>query len=563
MAVCTRRDLLLLGTHSFVLQSLHAVFVALFMEYYMHGFLLVDTCNGKKAGLADTCRWRVHISKTGLCVLIAAQLVYTVCNVLDEADMVSFSSVVARAWRRIPRHRLASNEVRFAIAFGLSWCVLRLPLVPSAVSFTLATAIVGVLSDRCVFFAQNVAREVATQRPREENVVLLASRGAAVVVLVAALLYDGSYPKRKSLHKFHWYLLGLCGVAVGIFSGPQRWRCNSHGEEAASAAREECSLSMRSFSGFGDATMDFRGFARQTWQRRSMKALLVVRALHCYAHAGVVGFFHLLLTLACAPRLSAAVRAVILAFVVAAPSFLAPVHVAVAGLVGKKRLVLVMLLGVCALGFVSLVAAFFTRGALAVTVSPTRGEGSTVARSGASVWLCAVLLTLLRLLLDSVRDVLELAQEDVIEEDSILFARATPMVAWTRRLCDLAKVPMESFSRIAGVLLLAFTNAFQGVVLVPPVASGNGTTSQTTTAINNTSAALALEKTLLLPDSPAEVATTNMTSAVLAFLSLHTCGVALAMLVVWYRYYNLEGKHLLFVQMATRKRKDQQCVALV
>ncbi|CBZ24018.1 conserved hypothetical protein [Leishmania mexicana MHOM/GT/2001/U1103] len=569
MAAGTRRGLLLLGTHSFVVQSLHVVFAALFMEYYVHGFLLiVDTRKGKTTSFTDIPEWRLRISKLGLCVLVAAQLVYMVGSILDGAGVVVFSSVVARMCRLTPRQRLASNEHRFALVFGLSWWVLRLPLVPSAVSFTLATAVFGVLSDRCTAFAQNLAREMTAQRPKEERLVQLASRaasgGAAVVALVAALLYDGSSPKRKPLRGFHWCLLLLCGAAVCAFSGLQRWRCSSYGEEAPSAAREECSLSSRSIFGFGDATMmEFQGFVRQTWQRRSMKALLVVRALHCYAHAAVVAFFHLLLTLGCAPRLSAAARAILLAFVLAAPSFLAPMHIASAGTVGKKRLVLVMLLGVCALGLVSLVAAFFTRGAVGVAVSPALAEDTTAASSDAGIWLCAILLTLLRLLLDSVRDVLELAQEDVVEEDAILFGRATPMASWTRRLCALVTAPMESLSRIATVFLLAFTNAFEGVVLAPPTITGNSTITQTASAVQSAAAALALERVSLSSAFPAAVATANVASTVLALLSLHTCGVALMMLVVWHRYYNLEGKHLLFVQMATRKRKDEQCVALV
>ncbi|AIN99967.1 hypothetical protein LPMP_290160 [Leishmania panamensis] len=569
MASSTRRGLLQLGAHSCVVQSLHIVFVALFTEYYVHGFLLVvDTPNVNTAGLTDMRGWRLRMSKLGLCALIAAQLVYIVCSALDRAGVVAFSSVAARAWRLAPQQCLGSNEHRFTFVFGVSWWVLRLPLVPSAVSFTLATAVFSIFSDRCTAYAQNAAREMAAQRPKEEPWVQLASRaasgGAAVVVLVAALLYDGSSPTREPLRGFHWYLLVLCIAAVCVLSGAQRWRRSGHGEGALSAAREECSVGSRSVSGFGDAAMvEFHTFVRQTWQRRSMRAFLVVRGLHCYAHAAVVGFFHLFLTLGCAPHLSASVRAVILTLVVAAPSFLAPMHAAGVNVVGKKCLVLVMLLGMFALSLVSLMAAFLTRGAADVAAASTFGEGSTAASSVAAIWLCAVLLTLLRLLLDSVRAVLDLAQEDVVEEDVVIFDRAAPMAAWSERLCAVVTAPMESLGRITALLLLAFTHAFEGVAMVSTATTSSTANPRVASMTPKATTALALRRAVSSSVSPAAVVTTSMAPTVLALLSLHTCGVTLTMLVVWHRYYNLEGRHLRFVQMTTRRRKDEQSVALV
>ncbi|KAG5497210.1 hypothetical protein JIQ42_03690 [Leishmania sp. Namibia] len=557
MAAGTRRGLLLLAAHSFVVQSLRVVFSTLFVEYYTYGFLLVaDTRRVNTVGLTDNEGGRLHFSKLGLGMLVAAQLIYLVCSFLHRAGVVTFSSVVARAWRP---QRLASDEHSFAFVFGASWWVLRLPFLPSAVSFTLATAAVGVFSDRCIAFAQSAMREVAAQSPKEEKSVQLALRaasgGAAVVVLIAALLYDGPSPKKGPLREFHWCLVVLCGAALCTFSGLQRWRCSFQGEDATDTAREDFSVGSRPVSRLSDATVaEFHDFVHQTWQRRSMKALLVVRALHCFVHTAAVSFFHLFLALGCAPLLSAAVRAVILALVVAAPSFLAPTLVASAGLVGKKGLVSVMLLGVCAVGLVSLVAAFLTRG-VGVEFASAVVEGSAGVSLSAAVWLCAVLVILLRLLLDSVDDLLDLAQEDVVEEDAILFGRPTLMAASTKRLCSVVAAPMESLSRITTLLLLAFTNAFEGGVLAPPaITSSSGTTTtQATSVLEKAAPAGALEW----------AAMTNMASTVLAVLSLQTGGVALMMLVVWYRYYNLDGKHLQFVQMATRKRKDEQSVAVV
>ncbi|KAG5473395.1 hypothetical protein LSCM4_03458 [Leishmania orientalis] len=558
MAAGTRRGLLLLAAHSFVVQSLRVVFSTLFVEYYTYGFLLVaDTRRVSTVSLTDNEGGRLHFSKLGLGMLVAAQLVYLVCSVLHRAGVVTFSSVVARTWRP---QRLASDEHSFAFVFGASWWVLRLPFLPSAVSFTLATAAVSVFSDRCIAFAQSAMREISAQPPKEEKPVQLALRaasgGAAVVVLIAALLYDSSSPEKGPLREFHWCLIVLCGAALCTFSGLQRWRCSFQGEDATNTAREDFSVGSLPVSGLSDATVaEFHDFVHQTWQRRSMKALLVVRALHCFAHTAAVSFFHLFLSLGCAPLLSAAVRAVILALVVAAPSFLAPMLVASAGLVGKKGLVSVMLLGVCAVGLVSLVAAFLTREVVGVEFALAVAEGSAGISPTAAVWLCAVSVILLRLLLDSVHDLLDLAQEDVVEEDAILFGRSTLMAASTKRLCSVVAAPMESLSRITTLLLLAFTNAFEGDVLAPPaITSSSGTTTtQATSVLEKAAPAGALEW----------AAMTNMASAVLAVLSLQTGGVALMMLVVWYRYYNLDGKHLQFVQMATRKRKDEQSVAVV
>ncbi|KAG5473677.1 hypothetical protein LSCM1_04304 [Leishmania martiniquensis] len=559
MVAGTRRGLLRLGTYSFAVQSLHVVFAALFVEYYTNDFLIVeDMPKANAVSPTDIDGGRLHFSKLGLGMLVAAQLMYAVCSVLHRSGAVAFSSLVAPLWRP---QRVAWNEHSLAFVFGASWLALRLPFVPSAVSFTLAMAAVGALSERCSAFAQNVMRGVAAQQPKEEESVQLVSRaasgGASVVVLIATLLYDGCSPRKGPLRRFHWCLFILCGVCVCVFSVLRRWRCSFHGEEATSTAREDCCVGSRSVSGLGDGTLtDFHDFVPQTWQRRSMKALLVVRALHRYAHTVMVSFFHLLLCLGSAPLLSAAARAVILALVAAAPSFLAPTYVASAGLVGKKCLISLVLLGVCAVGLASLVAAFFSRGAVGVVVvAPVAVEDSAGVRSVAAVWLCALLLMLLRLLLDSLHDLLDLAQEDVVEEDAILFGRAIQMAAWTKRLCSIVAVPMESLSRITTLLLLAFTTAVEGGALAPSTitSSGDSNRAQSTLVPQKAAAAGTLWWT----------AKANMASTVLAVLSLQTCGVALAMLVVWHRYYNLEGKHLQFIQMAIRKRKDEQSVAVV
>ncbi|KAK7197654.1 hypothetical protein NESM_000716900 [Novymonas esmeraldas] len=541
----TRRGLLLLGTHRVVVQSLHGVVAALYVEYYVHVFLLVvDRRRAAALKQAGGVAEPLHVSKAGLCVFIVAQLVYIAYSTLHRVGLVVVVlPAAARASRAARVLQFVSPEHRLALVFGAAWWVLRLPLVPPAVSFTLASAALRSVSERCIAFAEHAAREMAVQRPKAEGAVRLSSRvagvGAAGVVFAAALLYDGAAPKRGSLCAFYWGLCALCTASACIISALQLWRGGPRGDDEASAT---ATANVRSHPGAGDlAGPEWRCFARQTLQRRSMKALLAVHALHCYAQTVVGPFFHLLLTLGSAPHASAATRAAVLGLVVAAPPLLAPLCTAAAGLLGRKRLLSVVLAVVCVVSLASLVTAVLAR------VAPAAVDGGG---AGATVWLCVVLLTLLRLLLDGARDVLELAQDDVVEEDAILFGRAAPMSLWTRRLCAVAALPMGALSCVTTLVYLAVAGAFDTPITTATPVPSSAAPKRAALALS-TAAAAAAETTH------------NVASTVLALVGVQMFAVSLVMLLVWHRFYNLDGKHLQFVQMASRKRRDEQSVALV
>jgi hypothetical protein len=580
MVAGTKRGLFLFGLHTFSLHTLVAVFTAFFVEYYVHECLLIVTVKPGKAR-GEENETKAQLSTWGLSFFFFAQVMYATLATLYHFGLVSLVPVAfIRTHAFLVTNRL-SSEQSFALLSGLSWSLLRFPLLPSAVLFTLLFAALSALSSSCAAFAAQAAREMALQRPKEGEwisvVARLASAAVAAVVFVAALLYDGTRPRRSALKGFHGL---VCAVSVSmfcVFAGLQYLRRRAQAEESAAAAaaslmREESTggdgspSSSRFALLFPDTSYaEFHAFARQTCQRRSMKALLAVRALHCYAHSLVYFFFHLMLTLGCGLQLSAAARAALLAGVVAASAFAAPLNAAMCALLGKKRSVSLTFALIGLVGAMSLLLAYCTRDAgtssAATPVSPVvtsskRRVFLVEVSTAGTVW-CVVAMVLQRLLLDASEGLLDLAQEDVVDEDAVLFGRASLMVAWTRRLVFVGDVPSRSLSFIVTLAFLAVSRAFRvvwttqaaGQSLLFPGATRPFTTTSPTAGSASLSSATWL------------VAASGSTT--LALLGLQTCGTAAAVCFIWHRYYNLDGKHLQFVQMATRKRKDEQTVALV
>lgn len=582
MVAGTKRGLLLFGLHTFSVHILFTVFISLYVEYYVHECLLHVKAQSTNAE-SDKKEAKAQLSKWGLSFFVLAQVTYAVLSVLHRCGLFSFfSSTFSIRHAFLLPYQLPSEHC-FALLFGLSWSLLRFPLLPSAVTFTVVFAALSALSDRCVVFMAQAAREMALQRPKEGEridwVGRLATTSGAAAVFVAALLYDGAAPRRGQLGGFHAFVAITSLAMLGMFSALQHLRRRAQADEgtAAFTACEEAADGGGSGGGSRPprlplsspdvSSAHFRAFARQTCQRRSMKALLVVRAFHGYAHTLVLHFFHLILTLGGGMRLSAAVRAALLALVVAVSSILGPFSAALCAVLGKKRSFSLGCALVSLAGAVSLLFAYLTRdssNSATAAASPGAALSSVIKQENLLVevsttgttW-CVIMVVVQRLLLDVVRDVLDLAQEDVVEEDAILFGRASSMATWTRRLTSVGSVPLQSLSFIATLLFLAASRAFRLVWCGQSAASaplpGGFAVSTTTT-------------TTAMPFSPLDTTPWLIAangSTMLALLGMQTCGVAMTMWVVWQRFYNLDGKYLHFVQMATRKRKDEQAVALV
>lgn len=585
MVAGTKRGVLLFALHAIAVQLLTALFTAFFVEYYFHECLVVV-----KSAPA-TAQTKVWLSRWGLSFFVLSQVVYAVLSALHRCGLLSLSSRLPPSilcGRLLTRPKWFSNEHAFVVAFGLSWCVLRLPLLPSAFCFTLALAAVSALAVKCTALTERAAREMAVQRPREGEWVgwagLQATVAAAPLVFAAARLYDGTAPRSGQLSSFHGLLVVICVSVFVLFSVLQYLRGRMHAEESNALSRRDeveplpFQRLVSNTGGGGAATAEgaeFRAFVRQTCQRRSMKALLAVRAMHAYAYAILLFGTHLLLTLGGGLALSSRVRAALLAVVFAASSLLRPFCVALCTALGKKHAVSMTIAAVAATGNLALYAAYFTRGtspaaevkegkATAATPLSTATEAAVDAFGAGTVW-CVVLVVVQRLLLEVVGELLDLAQEDVVEEDAILFGRAASMTTWTSRLTSVATVPMQSLSLIITFLFLAVTSALRVVQQPLSAAAAAGrpsfllstSTPTTTTMMTSTTR---LSSSVSAPPHWWVVASG---SSVLALLGLQTCGVGVAMWVVWHRVYNLEGKHLQFVQMAIRKRKDEQALSLV
>ncbi|KPA80274.1 hypothetical protein ABB37_04570 [Leptomonas pyrrhocoris] len=565
MVAGTKRGLLLFGFHTFAVHLLAAVFMSFFVEYYVHERLLIVNVRPVKAKDRHD-EVQAHLSTWGLLLFVIAQTAYAVVTSLHRFGLLSLVTTAFPSSRVLPvLLRRLSCEQCFALLFGLSWWLLRFPLLPSAVSFTCLFAALSALAEGCSAFTAQAAREMAQQRPKEGEwiawVARLAAASVAAVVFAAALLYDGAVPRSGRLGGFHWLVLMMSVGALGVFSGLQHVRRRAHAAESSSpsSVREDAEHPWSPPSSLTSAdasSAEFHAFARQTCQRRSMKALLAVRALHCYAHSFVLYFAHLVLTLGCGLQLSAAIRAAILGVVIAASSLLSPMGAVVCAVLGKKRGLSMGFAVVAMLGAASLLLAYLTRDtdtaeAAGPRVIEPKPKNFLVEVSTAGTAWCAIMVALQRLVLDALRDMLDLAQEDVVEEDAILFGRASSMTTCTKQLTSVGNVPMQSLSFAMVLLFLAASRAFRVVPAFAHVATS-------TPPLTNSSRVVTPAPPTLMPSYVVANGST-----MLALLGLQTCGVAVAMCVVWQRFYNLDGKHLQFVQMATRKRSDEQATTLV
>ncbi|KPI84674.1 hypothetical protein ABL78_6268 [Leptomonas seymouri] len=565
MVAGTKRGLLLFGLHAFFVQLLVAVFTSFFVEYFLRECLLVV-----KVGPANTegshGAVSAQLSKWGLSLFIVVQAVYAVVASLHRLGLIALHSVTFANSRALLLLRRLSCECRFALLFGLSWLLLHFPLLPSALSFTCVFAVLRALGEDCSAFTTQTARQMALQRPKEGEWISWAARlaatGVAVAMFVTSLLYDSAVQRSGHAGGFHVLIAVVSVSAFCTFGVLQHLRRRTQVEErsAISWVRDDAENSGAPRPPFTSAAMPpaaFNAFARQTCQRSSMKALMAVRVLHCNAHTLVLYFFHFMITLGCGLQLSAATRAALLALVTAASSLLRPMAVAVCAVLGKKRSLSMGFSLAALLGSVSLLLAYSAQDA-ATAASPAgaliikpKSKPPLLDVPAASTMWCPVLVVLQRLLLDALRDVLDLAQEDVVEEDTVLFGRASSMSTWTKQLTSVGCIPMQSLSIVMSFVFLAASRALR--VVPVETAPWTALTAPLRTPFDAASSAS--------PLTPWRVVVAS--STMLSLLGLHTCGVAVVMCVVWQRLYNLEGKHLQFVQMATRKRRDEQAVALV
>lgn len=599
----------LLSLFECMLQSTYAVF---YVDRFARCFLSYSSVDGVAASTRRSARLAAKAAKglrggqtrapaqgsvdplrgahdpwTALLCLIVAQVAYTAWNVLGDVGVECLGDarrLRALSWRWL--HRLTVSGPLWGLSFMALWLPPSWPLLHYAFVFTLCMAVYEGLCSCCAAATTRLLlgeTSTSEERDRWNAKASLFSALGSVGLVFASVLYEER--TRRGLGGFEllmfvWGTIAGCGLHV--VGRLLRGGAVDHRAEDGGAARlaplspprcRECSLTnagasfmenspgpkrgggadflLASGSSVFEASplQRFLGFAGQTLGRSSMKAVMALWALQEFNRSATTHFFGLYIALVCSHTMAPSVRAVwyLLAFVVpqAATAALTPLYPTV----GKKKMVSVLLLlrlgvGVATLGL-----------ALAVVVRELGGRGpgregrsvkerGRVARRGAAAALpaggteeprtdsttsfaFAVLLSLNRALTEVVSGMQSSILSDVCDEDTVIFGRARPMTAATHTLATMVAKPSRTAALVLTSFFLVSTRVLPGDTF-----TGDGVSAK--------AAAL-----------------------VILFVSCSAIATSGPMLLLWHRQYTLEGKHLQFVQMALRKRTEDEEVGQV
>lgn len=527
-----------------------------------------------------------HLPWGTLVGLAVAQVGYTAWATMHD---LGFSSAVGARLRVSARRRLARLSVSgplWALFFVLLWLPLRLPWVPVPFVFTLVMAGYEGVGSSCATAAGRlllVESPGAHARERDRGAgraLALRAFGSAGVV-VASVLYEAEAVRGLTefrLMMLLWGVVAGCGFfavsgalsgndcgeqsAVGGQSGsspPQRERGGSpcgagFSSHSPGSRRPESMPSGAGATGPESSSLRstlqrFWSIAGQTLGRPSMRALMGMWALQEFSSAVATNFLSLFLALLCSRTMAPSVRAVALLL-----SFLVPPALTVAltplqGSVGKKHIVSVLLLMRLCVGVAVLLLSLGpvqetvrdaakldrwkgpqrTAVSTADLVGRTAAKGSQAAahldHTASAVF--AILIFLNRVLTEVVSGMQCALLSDVCDEDTIIFGRARPMSATIHGLVGLMAKPCQ-----AAALLVTAAALVSSGALSKSAFSGEG--------------------------APAKES-----ALVAAYIGCSVTVTAGAALVVWQRQYQLDGKHLQFIQMAMRKRAEDEEVEQV
>lgn len=465
---------------------LHAIFTSFYVDVFIGQYVLVGD---RDENMGSTHNNGNHIDRTissrrsdggAIWYLALTQLLYFFLLLKNSVIFRQHASTAT--FSSFPLRRLSSLPVcgtLLSFCFALMWFPLDLPFLNAATSFTLLTAAYQALFARCRKFVDALSRS-SLRRP-EGNIAC--TLFAAVGVAVACWLH-GIPNNPQPMRCFTTFC--AVGGAVGFFAcGRQK----SHSNSCFGADITE--------GDDGDVLQEAVWFVQQTMLRSSMKVALLLWMFQGYNGLIATSFISVFLT-ACHDTIPLPLRGLLLFIVFVLPQGTDTVLASFKRVVGKKRLVALLLPLLAFIGFLFILVALRDH-LFILHMSPT-----------ASTLSFAVLLVMHRLMIDTLSRVQSWVLRDVVEEDTVIFCRPKPMTANVQLLLD-------SASQLVQCVALVLTSLH-----LVSVSSGKS----------------------VKPFKAAWV------------VGCPTLVMSVVMLLIWVRWYNLEGSHLQFVKMAMRKRAD-------
>lgn len=441
----------------------------------------------------------------GVLSFVLCQAVYAVWHGINRL-------VVGRFWERrfgYVRRRLSRFSVSgplLLLSFVFLWIPFRVPWLNPVLHFIVLMAVYdGFFSSCC----SSLGTSRIDQNVLPEMTTAIYHIWGFLGIGTASYLYEGAVwaAGDNGLCSFRLFTIMWAIVAgVGLLLLSRRSRLHE-------GKRKVCTHD-DVWSHAGDLTTEeFVVFMKQTMLRRSMKAVTLVWALQDYNSALGTQYFAILLAVVCGGHLSAAVRSLVLLFTFVAPHVVPAAVFLMCGSVGKRRTMIWFLSARCVVGVLLCILSirFYRR-------ETKSSEDTTAAHSSITF---AVLWFLNRVLTDTVGQMQALVLSDVIDEDTILFGRQQPMAAAMGSVVSLSSKPSMTLASIFTVVCLW----------------GSG---------------------VLRPDPYMNTYSASAIGTVVLFVGLSVTVTAVAMLVPWVHYYNLDGKHLRFINMAMRKRREDK-----
>ena len=258
-------------------------------------------------------------------------------------------------------------------------------------------------------------------------------------------------------------------------------------------------------------------FLRQTIQRPSMKAVLVVWNLQEYSCTFATNFFGMFLATVAAHELSPPARSSLLFASFVVPHLVTiSITPSIIPTYGKKTVIGTLFLLRSAVG-VAVLALAWSGLTLPIAVNES---ASPVPRRTA--WCFAGLLLLNRILTEAVCRLQPLVLSDVCDEDTVVFNRPLSMAGAINGMVALVSRPSQSLAPVLSCLWLAHAGILRSAAEEVPSSAG----------------------------VPPQVASWY----VMVLLGSTILGTTLGMFVVWRAWYGLEGAHLRLIQQSMQLR---------
>ena len=418
------------------------------------------------------------------------QVFYAICNAANDLGFGWIGDTVFTVIAHRRVDRIRFGGPLWAASFAVLWWPLQLPLHP-AIQFTLLMILYDTFfSLTTVSFRALLTDTASSSREREK-----CNASAAIFHLIGSsgVVFATFFYNENSKDGHGQFRVFMTFWALAAGSGFLLFGKRTKETELSPTTSKE-----------GFPARGLWGFATQTLSRRSMRVAAGVWAVQEYSCTFASNFFNLFVAVACADLVSPLMRSAVLFLSFVLPHFFTVAVTPLLPTVGKKTVI---------------AAAFGLRVVLGISILSltfARDDDGSISRGARSTFMWQILLN--RVLTEVVCRLQPLVLSDLTDEDTVTFARPHSMAAAMHGLVSVTSKPFQSVAPVVTCYILAA----HGIILDDMQPSGR-------------------------PQS-------GHIDVLVHLVGTTVVGTSAAMLVVWLKWYDLDGPRLLRVQSALERR---------